>query len=288
MPRGRVTISGMAVHDVERAICPSCGGRGWVVQLDGGAGTARPCFCRQYEVVPRLIAAAGVPDRYRECRLANFKVTSGAAPKHAQLLAARAAAQRYANEFLTPRGFTQSGLLFIGPPGVGKTHLAVGVLVEVIERYSVRGRFVELNTFFNQLQSTFGQAASESTQAVLAPLMEAQLLVLDELGTQQPTPWIRDVLYLVINTRYTRRLPTLFTTNYRLPAAAADTASGNGQQQNLDRGRDPDPTWDEAQALGSRLPSMLVSRLYEMAQAVLLTAAGDFRRDQSAQKARRR
>jgi len=277
----------MALPEVERAVCPSCGGRGWVVQLDGGAGTARPCFCRQYDVVPRLLAAAGIPDRYRECRLANFKVNSGTPSKHSQLLAARAAAQRYANDFLTPEGFTHSGLLFIGPPGAGKTHLAVGVLVEVMERYSVHGRFVELNTFFNQMQSTFGQAAAESTQAVLTPLMEAQLLVLDELGTQQPHPWIRDVLYLVINTRYTRRRPTLFTTNYRLPSAAADAAPGNGQS--LDRGRDPDPTWDEAQALSTRLPAMLVSRLYEMTQPVLLTGVGDFRREQSsAGKARRR
>ncbi|HEV3455398.1 MAG TPA: ATP-binding protein [Thermoanaerobaculia bacterium] len=278
----------MAVHEVERAVCPSCGGRGWVVQLDGGAGTARPCFCRQYEVVPRLVAAAGVPDRYRECRLANFKVASGSAPQRAELMAARAAAQNYANHFLTTQGFAHSGLLFIGPPGAGKTHLAVSVLIDVIERYSVRGRFVELSSFFNQMQSTFGQTSSESTQAVLAPLMDAPLLVLDELGTQQPTPWIRDVLYLVINTRYTRRLPTLFTTNYRLPAGAAEAAPGNGQKQNLDRGRDPETTWEEATALASRLPSMLVSRLYEMAQPVLLTGVGDFRRDQSAQKARRR
>jgi len=277
----------MAVHEVERAVCPSCGGRGWVVQLDGGAGTARPCFCRQYEVVPRLIEAAGIPDRYRDCRLASFKLTRGSAAEGAQLLQARSLAQRYVDDFMKPQGdFARSGLLFIGPPGVGKTHLAVGVLIEAIERYSVRGRFVELSTFFNQMQSTFGQAASESTQAVLAPLMDVQLLVLDELGTQQPTPWIRDVLYLVINTRYARRLPTLFTTNYRLTAAASD-APGSGKS--LDRGRDPDPTWDEATALASRLPSMLVSRLYEMTQPVLLTAVGDFRRDQAgAQKARRR
>jgi DNA replication protein DnaC len=275
----------MAVQDVEGAACPSCGGRGWVVQLDGGAGTARACFCRQYEVLPRLVAAAGIPERYRDCRLANFKVTGGSPAVRGQLMQARAMAQRYANEFLTEEGFSRSGLLFIGPPGVGKTHLAVGVLIELIERYSVRGRFVELNSFFNQLQGTFGAASADSSQTVLAPLMECQLLVLDELGTQQPTPWTRDVLYLVINTRYTRRLPTLFTTNYRLPAASEPPP---GNLKSLDRGRDPDPTWDEAAALGSRLPAMLVSRLYEMAQPVLLTAVADYRRDLGAQKARRR
>jgi DNA replication protein DnaC len=275
----------MVVQEVERAVCPSCGGRGWVVQLDEGAGTARPCFCRQYEVLPRLLAAAGIPDRYRECRLANFKVTGGSAAVRAQLLAARAAAQRYTNDFLTADGFSTAGLLFIGPPGVGKTHLATGVLVELIERYSVRGRFVELNSLFNQLQATFGAAGGEPKQEVLAPLLESPLLVLDELGAQQPTPWIRDVLYLVINTRYSRRLPTLFTTNYRLPAAGAEGTPI--ALQSLDRGRDPDPTWDDAAALGSRVPAMLVSRLYEMTQPVLLTGVADFRRE-SAPKARPR
>jgi DNA replication protein DnaC len=278
----------MAVHEVELAVCPSCGGRGWVVQLDGGAGTARPCFCRNHEVVPRLIAAAGIPDRYRDCRLANFKLTRGEAQEGEQRFEALSLARRYVDDFLTPQGdFAQSGLLFIGKTGVGKTHLAVGVLVEAIERYSVRGRFVELNTFFNQMQSTFGQGASESTQAVLAPLMDAQLLVLDELGTQQPTPWIRDVLYLVINTRYARRLPTIFTTNYRLTDSATDVAPGSSKS--LDRGRDPDQTWEEAGALKSRLPDSLVSRLFEMTQFVLLTAVKDYRRGQGgAPKARRR
>src|SRR5215470_18183650 len=100
----------MAVPEVERAVCPSCGGRGWVVELDGGAGTARPCFCRQYDKVPRLIAAAGIPDRYRDCRLGNFKTTDRSPQKHQQLMQARAAAQRYSNDFLGPEGgFTHTG-----------------------------------------------------------------------------------------------------------------------------------------------------------------------------------
>ena len=45
--------------------CPECGGRGWIVVADGGAGTARPCSCRERDVVPRLVAAAGIPPRYQ-------------------------------------------------------------------------------------------------------------------------------------------------------------------------------------------------------------------------------
>ncbi len=66
----------MPVSEVLEEPCPDCGGRGWVVAADGRAGTALPCACRRRDVVPRLIAAAGIPSRYKHCRLGNFHVSS--------------------------------------------------------------------------------------------------------------------------------------------------------------------------------------------------------------------
>jgi DNA replication protein DnaC len=269
----------MPASEVLEEPCPECGGRGWVVVADGHAGTARPCACRRRYAVPRLIAEAGIPPRYRHCRLSNFHVSSGRSRHDPQLDAARRTAQRYADEFIQEGiGFRQSGLLFIGPPGVGKTHLAVAVLVELIERYRVRGRFVEFTSLIHQIQSTFDPDSPESKRQVLDPLSEAELLVLDELGAQQPTPWVRDILYLIINNRYTRRLATLFTTNYRLePNRRAPSAKAE-KPPKLDRGRD-EPAPDDVTLLASRLPAMLVSRLHEMAQPVVLDAVEDFRRE---------
>ncbi len=181
--------------------------------------------------------------------------------------------------------FRESGLLFVGPPGVGKTHLAVGVLVELIERYRVHARFAEFTSLIHQIQATFDPGSPESKREILDPLVGAELLVLDELGAQQPTPWVRDILYLIINHRYTHRLPTIFTTNYLLEppqAAARPKLRGldRGADRGLDRGRDAEPaSLPETSLLTSRLPAMLVSRLYEMAQPVPLTTIEDFRRE---------
>jgi DNA replication protein DnaC len=271
----------MPVPEVVAEPCPECGGRGWVVVADGGAGTARVCPCRERDVTPRLVAATGIPARYQHCRVSSFTTAGGSQRERAQLMNARAAAERYVDEFVQDGGFRQSGLLFVGPPGAGKTHLAAGVLRGLVERYRVRGRFVEFTTLIHQIQATFDSDSPESKRQVLDPLADAELLVLDELGAQQPTPWVRDILYLIINTRYTRRLPTLFTTNYRLEPGPVPARGTKPRAATLDRGRDPEPgsTFDDAALLSSRLPAMLVSRLYEMAQPVLLDAVEDFRRE---------
>jgi DNA replication protein DnaC len=232
-------------------------------------------------VVPRLLAAAGIPARYQHCKLANFHVSSSSSRVDKQLSQARQAAEQYVEGFLQEGGgFRQSGLLFVGPPGAGKTHLAVAVLSELVERYRISGRFVEFTSLIHQIQSTFDPDSEESQRQILGPLSSAELLVLDELGTQKPTPWVQEILYLIINGRYTRRRPTLFTTNYRLEPLKMAPAP-RLKPSSLDRGRDPEPGREiEVTALlSTRLSPMLVSRLYEMAQPVALDAVEDFRRE---------
>lgn len=249
--------------------CPECGGRGWVVEPDGKSGSARLCECRKHQRLPMLETAAGVPPRYRACTLAKFLVEVPGADKN-QLLGAKTVASHYVENFLNEDGrFRASGLLFMGPPGVGKTHLAVAVLLELIRRYGARGKFVDFTSLLHQIQSTFDQQNPDSKQAILQPVLDAEVLVLDELGAQKPTDWARDMLYLVLNHRYTRRMPTLFTTNYRLRAGTRVAAS-------LDRGRD---FGDSDLLLESRLSPALLSRLYEMAEPVAIESV-DYRHQQ--------
>jgi DNA replication protein DnaC len=244
-----------------------------VIAPDGGAGTARECDCRRRHRAGRLVAAAGIPEGYRNKKLGTFNTTGTDDPNvRAVMLRARRESETYVEQFRGTDGvFVAHGLLYSGPAGCGKTHLAAGVLIELIQRYQVRGRFVNLTSLVQQLQSTFDGSSSSTRQELLGPILEAQVVVLDELGSQKPSEWVQDLLYYLIDTRYAARRPTLFTTNCSLAGSGQRPARA---EENLDRGAD---LTSGRSPLARRIDASLVSRLFEMARWISMDAVPDFR-----------
>jgi DNA replication protein DnaC len=224
------------------------------VPLDGDALRVEPCGCQGDLRRRQRITAANIPRRYYTCRLDGFDDrNSGPA----------IAAKRRVQEFvdLWPALNEGRGLLLMGSWGSGKTHLAVAALLGIIDS-GKPGRllFSNFQDLIQEIQASFDSDEVPGKSEILRPLLETDLLVLDELGSQKPSQFVQDILYYVINTRYSEQRTTIFTTNY------------------VDSVNDP-----KEETLMQRIGPRLRSRLYEMAEEVKLIGVPDYRAKRTAQ-----
>lgn len=135
--------------------------------------------------------------------------------------------------FCASKAFAQSPdgwLLLKGPYGSGKTHLAVAVALDIMDRYETPVLFMVVPDLLDHLRSTFDPAAGVGYDERFEQVRTAPILVLDDLGTENATPWAREKLYQVFNYRYNERLPIVVTTNAELrPGASTAKAGASGQ-----------------------------------------------------------
>jgi len=251
--------------------CPKCFGTG--IEIVQGEG-ARRCSCATSDNLRRLFATARIPERYQHCSFANFD----AGTSDSLWIAVREA-HLILQDFLTLDG---RGLLFTGNVGVGKTHLAVAILRELIERYHIRGVFYSFDALLKEIKSTYNPVSESSEVELLRPVFEAEVLVLDELASTWPTAWVLDTLMYIINTRYNEKRLTIFTTNFsdeaNLESRMAKLKTKLRRLQDMASQTNPEIEDIEREirklsvgTLEDRIGTRLRSRLYEMCKSVEIT-----------------
>jgi DNA replication protein DnaC len=238
--------------------CPLCGGTGWQTVERGNERAAVRCECRVKGRGERLLAAAHIPARYEHCDLSGFQYEPDDKSQKS-IRDARFLAGRFVEEYPTDK----TGLLFVGSVGVGKTHLAVGIIKDLIREKGIHCLFCDYRELLKSIQNSYNPSVQATEMEILRPVFDAEVLVLDELGAVRSTEWVFDTVNYILNSRYNENKTTIITTNF----------PDKPEQDKLEADDNPRSysAADRAarrETLGDRIGERMRSRLHEMCKKV--------------------
>ena len=250
-------------------VCPLCEGTGWRTVPPGPSASkdtnkdrrVTRCDCQLPGAKPGLCWwRRASRKRYEHCELASY--TTDFPGAHRSLAFAQLSASRFAQEYDPRDG---AGLLIIGQIGTGKTHLAVGIIKELILNKGVPCLFYDYRELLKEIQNSYNATVQTTELDVLRPVFETDVLVLDELGAVKPTEWVWDTVSLILNTRYNNNRTTIITTNFEDQPAAGANGSVSAARAAT-----------RAETLGDRIGERMRSRLHEMCRVIKMEGE-DFR-----------
>jgi len=197
--------------------CPICLGVGFVRRdlpvSDPEFGKLTVCNCRQNQVIRnermRMFQLSNL-DAFHDMTFETFKVQGRLGLGDQQLRSLQYAFNKAQSFASSPKGW----FLLMGGYGRGKTHLAAAIANQVVAM-GIPTMLVTVPDLLDWLRFTFDGSDSTLEQR-LEELRTIRLLVLDDLGTQNATPWAEEKLFQIINHRYINKQPTVITTNLSL------------------------------------------------------------------------
>jgi len=242
-------------------VCIHCGGTGWRIHEKGGLSGAERCDCFKVQRAGRLVESANIPANYSKASFESFLTIHPDKQQESRLVDSFKAAYDFADRF--PQRTDKPGLLFVGPTGTGKTHLAVSVMRRLMQK-GFESVFFGYQELLEKLKSSYDPAYGAALRESYQRALECEVLVLDDLGAYRVTDWVLDTVTHLITVRCNERRPVIATTNLLEGRGDITRKTSSGET-------------DTRYLLGERIGERARSRLMEMCTVIRMHGVGDFR-----------
>jgi DNA replication protein DnaC len=244
------------------AVCPVCSGTGWkIVEKEELSGAVR-CDCVAVERAGRVMGSADIPPLYSNASFDNFLLPRDNPIAYRELTEVFLAVRGFARDFPNTK---KAGILLMGDPGTGKTHLAVAAFRAVLSK-GFEGLFFDYQNLLDRIRSGYDESSNSSDKEAYRVAMDKEVLLLDDLGAHRVTDWVEDTVTSIITYRCNNRKPLIATTNL------IDADAGYTTYEKTGSGK-----VDHRTTLSERIGARARSRLFEMCRVIKMPLIEDYR-----------
>lgn len=222
--------------------CIICNDSGWEKVDKDGKIFLKKCKCQKNISFINKCRKANIPPRFIGSKLNGLIIKKG----NEKLANTVKIMEDYVTNYLS----IDEGILLQGNTGVGKTRILCSIASQIIETHPhIDLYYIDWNDLVREMKSGESHTFRDFFQIneLIEKLSNVTLLIMDELGASEPSQWVRDNIYYILNYRYNRKKITLFATNYF------------------------DETSDGSPTLKERIGDRIRSRIFEMAKPIVLT-----------------
>jgi len=221
--------------------CAICNDTGWKMVVKEGREIAQKCECQAMDIYMAIAQKANIPPRFIGYELKAYLPQD----KNPSQERAKKIVQQFIDDY--PVVKDDKGILFQGPVGVGKTRLMCSIASGLFKKIKdLDIYYIDWNDLIREMRSGEGHATRDFfyINELVNRIINADLLLFDELGASKLSEWVQDYIYHIFNKRYNNKKMTVCATNYL------------------------DKRIQDGETLAQRVGARIRSRLFEMTEAL--------------------